>query len=218
MHSLLEAYLEQVSAPLKFMPAAHRDAEIHELRLHLQDAVEARQAAGQDAERSLEIALREFGPPAEVGRGLRRTWVRGLLIASGETLGTSSLAFVVSVAQPILLFGVFNFDGWLHRVCPASQVGWIHLAQPCVIAAIAGLLTGIILPRRAALAAALSWTVIFLLDAALSYSQTGTPRSWAVFLSSVVAVAAAYWAARLGRRGSLLLRSKLRRSPDAHPA
>ena len=91
MHTQLEAYLKQVASPLKLMPAARRDAEIRELRLHLQDAAEARQAAGQDAERSLEMALREFGPPTEVGRGLRRTWVRGLLIASGETLGTTSL-------------------------------------------------------------------------------------------------------------------------------
>ena len=218
MHSLLEAYLDQVAASLKFMPAARRDAEIRELLLHLQEAAQAQQAAGQDAERSLEIALREFGPPAEVGRGLRRTWVRGLLIASGETLGATSLAFVVSVAQPILLFGVFNFDGWLHRVCTTSQVGWVHLVQPSVIAGIAGLLIGMILPRRAALAAALSWTVIFLLDTALSYTQTGTSREWTVFIFSAAAVAAAYWAARLGQCWGLVLRNKLRRSPDAHPA
>ena len=82
MHSQLsdeqtQQFFERLNKPLKHMPQNVR-AELHtELRQHLDALVAANEELGSSPEEAFELALRQFGDPAKIGRKLWWEWFLG---------------------------------------------------------------------------------------------------------------------------------------------
>ena len=77
MHSLLEAYLQQVAAHLSALPVKRRNEELHEMRQHLLNAVTVNQELGQSEEDAAANAVLQFGTPEDLGGNLIWAWRRG---------------------------------------------------------------------------------------------------------------------------------------------
>lgn len=70
----LDHFFQRLNKPLKRMPQPAR-AELHqELRQHLDALIAAHEELGSSPEEAFELALRQFGDPAKVGRKLWWEW------------------------------------------------------------------------------------------------------------------------------------------------
>ncbi|MDQ2800077.1 MAG: permease prefix domain 1-containing protein [Armatimonadota bacterium] len=104
MHSLLEDYLSEVAAHMKLMPAARRNAEINELRTHLETALAAYREQGQGEDDAARVTLRRFGPPDTLGRQIARTWWRGRFLGWRDSaVGMTFLAALLLLLPSFLL-------------------------------------------------------------------------------------------------------------------
>ena len=76
MNQQLESYLKELKRRLRFLPADQRDNEIQETRQHLLQLVEDAQTRGMSEAAARAVALRQFGTPDQVARGLRKAFRR----------------------------------------------------------------------------------------------------------------------------------------------
>ena len=72
MHSLLENYLLEMAAQLSALPPPRRNEELREMRVHLENAIEAYQELGETEQEAVASTLRQFGAPSQVAAGLVR--------------------------------------------------------------------------------------------------------------------------------------------------
>lgn len=67
----LEDYLAEIEVQLATLPAERREAQLREIRLHLQLMVEDYIAIGDSPEEAVAAALRQFGSSSKLGRELK---------------------------------------------------------------------------------------------------------------------------------------------------
>ena len=169
MHSLLEAYLEQVAAHLSALPAERRGEELREMRQHLQNAVTVNQELGQSEEEAAANAVMQFGTPEDLGGNLVWAWRRERTLNRRSLFGaiacTSGLMFTLPAAVATLLLPIYSLTGVFHGT---SQWSWMTLYVLGILAydlpayVLIGMVSGCLFPTRAALGTGLvlgGWTV-----------------------------------------------------------
>ena len=125
--SAVPLYLGRLQASLVGPRGARRDL-LREVADHLEDAVEALEQSGVDGPTAQEVAIREFGTPAEVAPGLQKTlavssahrtgralllgllpqpllWDQGLRLSSGSSGSAPSLPFTDAVESVLEALG-----------------------------------------------------------------------------------------------------------------
>ncbi len=102
MHSLLEAYLEEVAGHLAGLPAARRAEELREMRTHLENAVVFGREMGRTEEEAAQAALLQFGTPHGLGENIVWAWARGERQRRQELGGTTAGALVLMGTLPYL--------------------------------------------------------------------------------------------------------------------
>lgn len=109
MPNPLETYIEQFSQSIRSLPVEEREAELREVRHHLESLVTQYMEAGQSLEEAMRSAIRHFGPPATTGEELRRAWRRGRQRAARQAF-KRNLRVVVGTHQGQ---AVINWPGLL---------------------------------------------------------------------------------------------------------
>jgi hypothetical protein len=71
MQEKLEKYLSQVEIHLAELPAKEREAELREVRSHLEMMIKENIARGYDSNNAAEKAFEQFGSAEKIGRALR---------------------------------------------------------------------------------------------------------------------------------------------------
>ncbi len=152
-----EKFFERLNKPLKRMPQNVR-AELHtELRQHLDALTAANEELGSVPDEAFDLALRQFGDPAKIGRKLWWDWFLGSWKRPSEDFHAvlyALLMYAVSaVALPGLLLAVF-FSILLARNGMDDATAEVYGRFATVfltvgIPACAGLLTGRRFPRQA---------------------------------------------------------------------
>jgi hypothetical protein len=140
MHTLLEAYLDQVAAHLSALPVKHRNEELREMRQHLLNAVTVNQEMGQSEEDAAANAIMQFGTSQELGGSVMRAWRRGKRQNWKSFFGAALVSF-------LLLLGIaLSFDRY--EAFWPSRMAFI-LTRDFTNAVLVGTFTGLLFPRRA---------------------------------------------------------------------
>jgi hypothetical protein len=141
----LDDYLDRVVAPLvDDVPHARRRELRAELGAHLEALVDAHVELGANPEEALAAAIRQFGPPRQVGKHWLREWRRERPAPPASALQTARVG--------LLCFLTASFFSW--AFCSAavkvgsSAVGGLLLLNTILFPTVAGLLTGILSRTR----------------------------------------------------------------------
>ena len=67
-------FFDHLHEPLWGMPWSESSRINRELSLHIEEIVDARQAAGNDEDEAVSYALRQLGSPSDLGKKLRKEW------------------------------------------------------------------------------------------------------------------------------------------------
>ena len=102
MHTLLEAYLDQVAAHLSALPAKRRKEELREMRQHLQNAVTVNRELGQSEEDAAANAVLQFGTPEDLGSSLVWAWRREEKLNKRSFWGAATCTFVLLFLAALL--------------------------------------------------------------------------------------------------------------------
>jgi hypothetical protein len=79
----VDQWFQRFNAPLRRLPAAER-AELHqEVRQHLDALAAANEELGSTPEEAWELALMQFGDPAQIGRKMYQEWQQSRVAHSG---------------------------------------------------------------------------------------------------------------------------------------
>lgn len=148
MHHRLEDYLSQVAAELSELPGEQREEDLREMRQHLANAMTVNQEIlRQDEDLALENALVEFGAPKELAAEMLTAWRRGEAKENRRSLAGAMLCSAVSLTTGfwLLLNAARSFYTPGHEVlADISALSW-----SLAIWTIAGVLNGVLFPRRA---------------------------------------------------------------------
>ena len=104
MHTLLEAYLDQVAAQLSALPPKRREEELREMRQHLLNAVTVNQELGQSKDEAAANAVMQFGTPEAVGQDTMIVWKRGQELDKRSLWGAAACTLAVLAFVPLLVF------------------------------------------------------------------------------------------------------------------
>ncbi len=148
MHSLLEAYLSEVTMHLGALPAKRRSEELREMRAHLENAVIVSRELGQSEDEAAQNAAVQFGTAQDLGKNLVWAWRRGEKRRKRDFWGAAACAAALTVSLPFLqntpletpLLSLFRFLGTGGQAGPPAQLALLALA---------GGACGLIFPRRA---------------------------------------------------------------------
>jgi uncharacterized membrane protein len=77
MHNQLETYLEQLAHGLQSLPPEQREAELSEMRHHLESLATQLIENGESPQEAMRSAIHQFGQPSANGKDLRWAWRRG---------------------------------------------------------------------------------------------------------------------------------------------
>jgi len=137
----LDDYLDRVVAPLvDDVPHVRRRELRAELGAHLESLVEAHLELGDTPEEALAAALRQFGPPRQVGKCWLREWRRERPARLESPMQAARVGF--------LCYLTASFFAWLCSSAAVavgnSAVGGLLVLNAVVFPIVAGLLTGIL--------------------------------------------------------------------------
>ena len=126
MHTLLEAYLDQVAAHLSALPPKRHTEELREMRQHLLNAVTVNQELGQSEEDAAANAIMQFGTAEDLGDNLVWAWRREQLLNKKSLVGavtcTSALLFTMPAAVAMLLLPIYSRIGLFHGTSQWNRV------------------------------------------------------------------------------------------------
>ncbi len=111
MHTLLDAYLDQVAAHLSALPAKRRNEELREMRQHLQNAVTVNRELGQSEEDAIQNAVTQFGTPEDLGGNLVWAWRRERMLNKRSFWVAAACTFVIMFFMPLLAVAL-PFGPW----------------------------------------------------------------------------------------------------------
>jgi hypothetical protein len=146
MHSLLEDYIAEVSKQLEILPKAKRNEELREMQQHLLSAVTLYQEQGQSEDEAAQSAVAQFGTPADLGGNIVQAWRRGQAIRRRDLGKSAILALILSLLLPRLLL-TLSKSYWSYAFRTHEyMLGYLELSAPFFLV---GIISGLILPRRA---------------------------------------------------------------------
>src|SRR6185437_6895625 len=161
MHSLLEQYLDRVTARLWGLPRKHRTEELRELRQHLTAFAAAYQEHGKTETEVAQAVIRQFGPPEKLGSQIAGTWWRGRLIkwrgSPTSTIVAAGLFFYLPSILVNLLYPMRTFAPGLvlaHTVPLPLEITWYvliggyigwRLSRRAIIATMSAALSAVVL-------------------------------------------------------------------------
>ncbi len=158
MHTLLEAYLEQVAAHLSALPPKRRNEELREMRQHLLDAVTVNKELGQSEEDAAANAVMQFGTPEDLGGNLVWVWKRERIQNSRNLAGAAVTAMAV-ICLISFLMNQSWFDLFLNTALPRAFLIYLGRhpgygmdftqAMVMMMFGLAGLAAGSLFPQRA---------------------------------------------------------------------
>ncbi len=204
MHTLLEAYLEQVAAHLSALPTKRRNEELREIRQHLLNAVTVNQELGQPEEDAAANAVLQFGTAEDLGGNLVWAWRRERKLGRRDFWGAAIcaplLCWMTILVPPHLIpspsrsFAQPPFSGFL-------WMDWIFWLLPYCL--LIGGLSGLLFPKRALAGVTLGLTVYlawFLahMIAFNSEHSTAEYRNLAYFVMDIIVIGIAAFAAKGG--------------------
>jgi hypothetical protein len=160
----LDDYLNRVARCLREMPEVERDAEMQEVRGHLEALVETYSARGMDADAAMREATRQFGSARKVGEETLAAWRRpdkpdpgSVWLATGVcltwTLAWQMLLLLMQIVG-VMTIGIhhfYNVDNPLWRVIPYLMY---------VPAGLSGWMAGAVAPRYGLIGTALVYTAM----------------------------------------------------------
>ena len=148
MHSLLEAYLEQVAAHLSVLPAKRRIEELREMRAHLENAVIVSCELGQTEEEAAQSIVTQFGTPQELGQSIVAAWRRGVMLDRhsfwGAAACTFALLFLAAFSEGPFVRAYFNPISTTHLPTARYALLAFELFGPLV----AGTITGSLFSKK----------------------------------------------------------------------
>ncbi len=180
MHSLLEAYLDQVAAHLSALPVKRRTEELREICQHLLNAVTVNRELGQSEEDAATNAVTQFGTPEDLGENLVWAWRRERKLNRKSLLG----AALTTPSVLCLTFFLMNqtwfdklLDTVLNKALPRTFLLFLGRhpgygmdftqAMFMLMFGLAGLAAGSVFPRRAMRGACLGLGLFWLGFAAI---------------------------------------------------
>ena len=148
MDKRLETYLQTVESELGEMREARREAELREMRQHIEAIIARLTEGGLSQEEATEAAIAQFGEARQVGREL-------------EKMGTGKESLMRTVAAPlggalcyvVLALAMFTIDGFVLRGTGATGVvDWWHgpmgtFLKIWPVALTSGAVSGLVSPR-----------------------------------------------------------------------
>lgn len=141
----LDDYLDRVVAPLvDDVPHARRRELRAELGAHLDALVEAHLELGATPEEALTAAIRQFGPPRQVGRQWLREWQRELPAPPESPLQAARVGLLCYLVASFLSWAFSNAAVTVGN----SAVGGLLMLNAVLFPIAAGLLTGILARNR----------------------------------------------------------------------
>ncbi len=176
MHSLLEEYLSQVAAHLSALPPKRRAEELREIRAHLESVFAASRQQGQTEDEAAQNAAMQFGAPGAVGRDTVVAWRRG---AALNRLSFWGAAVTVMVSSFLLSAEVERIPSWLPRIFMGMGALWVDLHY--AVYAVAGMMSGLLFPRRAVAGTAVTaaaWLVYSAGPIVLGMHWVSEPGVW----------------------------------------
>ena len=161
MHSQLEQYLAEVASRLTPLPIARRNEELQEMRQHLQNAVIVNRELGQSEDEAVQSAVEQFGVAEELGTRIVCAWRREKAISLGNFWGVVGCILLGSwlgdlIYKPVSMHILFSYIDFInsHRDASGAHIGvsilWGYsLFVAAVVYLTIGLITGLVLPKRA---------------------------------------------------------------------
>ena len=214
MDKKLETYLQTVESELGEMREARREAELREMRQHLEAIIARLTEGGLSREEATEAAIAQFGEARQVGRELEKVGSRkeSLLRIVAAPLGGALCYAVLCPARSVLddfissLTGATNMQigvtAWHH-----GPIGVFLLIWPVAIAS--GAVSGLVSPRWGGkLLLGLVGLLLVLIGVGTWFSSPMTSRllwSGAVLPAHVLGICSgiflgARWASRLSQK------------------
>ncbi len=163
MNLLLETYLSEVAAHLSALPVKRRTEELHEMRLHLENAVIVSRELGQSEEEAAQNIVAQFGKPKDLGDNLVWAWRRertrnkrslvGAVITS--LVGMCLMIFVAPSGMPYTIDPVLALMGRTYHWSDWGYGIFSLLIRDFPIYLLIGAGSGRFFPRRAVLGTSL---------------------------------------------------------------
>lgn len=130
VEDLIESYLDELLLALRGRPREARRLLV-EVEAHLRETVEAGIAAGRDRLGATEEALRRFGPPAAVARGLpSQGGYRSLLAQMGETVVLATGLLFLAAGAAAVPAAIVGLAGNVDLVT-GDRPGWTPGPERC---------------------------------------------------------------------------------------
>ena len=163
----LDHFFQRLNKPLKRMPQPARTELHQELRQHLDALIAAHEELGSPPEEAFQLALRQFGDPAKVGRKLWWEWFLSTqrrpseaVIAAGYALLLYALSDLLFALPPLLApIGPAPVPGSFRSAMQSGGGGFLQyvqtlerligLAMTLGVPSLVGLLVGRKFPRHA---------------------------------------------------------------------
>jgi hypothetical protein len=95
----LENYIQSLESGLKRLSPAEREAQLREVRGHLEILIASHIAQGQTPDEAARLAIRQFGAPERLGSELNRVAIR-------QRFASGALGFAKGLLLWSCLFGV----------------------------------------------------------------------------------------------------------------
>jgi len=111
MQNKLEKYLSQIESHLTELSAAEREAELREVRSHLEMMIKQNVARGYDSNNAVEKAFEQFGSAEKIGRDLR--FAPNSVSKRWRTLVVKMIAFNTIVLFAILVAWLLYPSGYI---------------------------------------------------------------------------------------------------------
>lgn len=156
MHSPLEQYIETVETRLRALPPEQRNNEVEEIRQHLESMVAAHVELGYGEQEAVELSLTQFGKAERVGKDLNRVHLRNerRLVPIQIVLVILLSQFVIYQLVPIETSALLALSHW-----PDPVVRCAIVLFPSLTWLVSGWITGLLLPRRAALGLSIAFGI-----------------------------------------------------------
>lgn len=208
MHSLLEAYLEEIAGHLAHLPAVRRADELREMRTHLENAVIVGRELGRTEDEAVRDALAQFGTASDLGENLVWAYRREQAAVRKDFYGVAICAVAVTILTNHLPRSIQShlLPGPTHSFLQVPFSGlvwsaWVVWLMPMFL--LVGGISGLLFPKRAVAGVVAGLTpflgyffVVNLADASpmqISH-KTDVLLAYSMDIVFIVAAAAAAWA------------------------
>ena len=152
MHSLLEDYLSELATHLHALPVVKRGEELREMRQHLLNAVIVNRELGQSEDEAAQKAIEQFGTPEALGQSVVRAWRRGEALRKRDFWSVAGCSLALAAILPPLFnesLIILRLYRLLHTLVSLPHLAGVIVTASYVIHMVAGVIGGLLFPKRA---------------------------------------------------------------------